>query len=769
MKEVKKTESNLPKVFVIRAESGNLVGKFQQYGCAAVGWLNDFDLSLLSNSEIQQRLSQVDNSKTTASISQIAGQVDRFTKKIAVGDYIITSMDNTKLLWGRVSKGYYHESKADDLPYNQRIKVDWDSNIIEREDLSPGLQNSLKSSLTVFLIDNKHAKRLNNHSEFFKLIGRKRFAKEYWEADQNFSLRFNGVVIKKIEIRNFRSLVNLTLDITHHYLLLIGNNDSGKSNILKALNLFFTGESDLNQKFNFQRDFSKNASVGKNKAEEIVIRLTLLPPLSYSDFQEVTWEKRWRSEGEIKEKELIIPIDISSRSSIHGWLRKLHYHYVPAIKGKEFFQHLLAQLHDALAKKWEPEFKTASKNLIQVINEKTLEISQKITEDLNFNSKIQVPEDLKPLFSALDFETQNSDLSVLLSSRGDGIKVRHIPAILWFLSRVSAEGECIWGYEEPENNLELRQAFLSAEKFLNYSKEIQLFQTSHSPAFYSLAQKSPEQVETWYIYQDDERKTHCQSSNESVDFDDRMGVLPYITPIIEDKIKSIKEEKDALATEISKIKQEQSPTLFLEGESDKKFFEKAIKLFGCAKIWDNINIRIKDSKGGASWVASMLLAWHYSGNQNCCVGLFDSDNGGRQELARAKKHITNLCDKLVKKNHIKALVLPTPSYIPGDRNIPIMVEDFFNSKIMQYANSQGWLELKPNLSPEFQITNVFSALTTSFGETAIYYKTVARDHKTDFTNYVMNLDDADLFLEFKPIIEQLQKIFEFFQLPPVTI
>ena len=36
----------------------------------------------------------------------------------------------------------------------------------------------------------------------------------------------------------------------------VGLNDAGKSNFLKALNLFFNGETDYNIQFDFKKDFS---------------------------------------------------------------------------------------------------------------------------------------------------------------------------------------------------------------------------------------------------------------------------------------------------------------------------------------------------------------------------------------------------------------------------------------------------------------------------------------------------------------------------------
>ena len=55
-------------------------------------------------------------------------------------------------------------------------------------------------------------------------------------------------VIKKIEISNFRSIHHQIIDCKELNIF-SGLNDSGKSNILKALNLFFNNETDFQKSF----------------------------------------------------------------------------------------------------------------------------------------------------------------------------------------------------------------------------------------------------------------------------------------------------------------------------------------------------------------------------------------------------------------------------------------------------------------------------------------------------------------------------------------
>ena len=73
------------------------------------------------------------------------------------------------------------------------------------------------------------------------------------------------ITIKSVHIRNFRSIVDETINLTD-FNCFVGKNDSGKSNVLKALNLFFNGETDFNTAFDFESDYSQFAKRGQKQA-----------------------------------------------------------------------------------------------------------------------------------------------------------------------------------------------------------------------------------------------------------------------------------------------------------------------------------------------------------------------------------------------------------------------------------------------------------------------------------------------------------------------
>ena len=62
--------------------------------------------------------------------------------------------------------------------------------------------------------------------------------------------------IEKIEIQYFRSIYRETITGLKLLNVFTGKNDAGKSNVLKALNLFFNNETDTETPFSFVDDYN---------------------------------------------------------------------------------------------------------------------------------------------------------------------------------------------------------------------------------------------------------------------------------------------------------------------------------------------------------------------------------------------------------------------------------------------------------------------------------------------------------------------------------
>lgn len=379
--------------------------------------------------------------------------------------------------------------------------------------------------------------------------------------------------IKSIQIRKFRSLKSVTKNLELSSLnIFVGQNDQGKSNLLKALNLFFNNETDVDTRFRFEQDYCFHSNTGKGTSNEIRIDLVIEPPKQRFKYAKpLRWVKRWKKDGSVVEERKYIGTGkvLSQTDNVSKWLDKIRYRYIPAIKGQSYFISLMGELHDVLNEAHADLLSAQGEGFIGGIQKITENITRDLIDQIGISNSIQVPSDFKLLFSNLDFGVKLNGNTYHLKHRGDGIKIRHIPIILKYMSEqernISRKGyvkpDTIWGFEEPENNLELTYAFELAETFKKYSDDIQILVTTHSPAFYALDKNDSDGVSTFYISRGvDECSSIRKITHEDAgDIHESMGLLPLITPYLErifehqQEIENLKSKAEGLAENIKNV------------------------------------------------------------------------------------------------------------------------------------------------------------------------------------------------------------------------
>jgi len=362
-------------------------------------------------------------------------------------------------------------------------------------------------------------------------------------------------IIKKIRIRSFRSIMdttrgNKTTIDCNDLNIIVGNNDAGKSNYLRALNLFFNNETDINTPLEFWKDYSYQRHGKRKEKNRIEIELVISPPnkQAFTHAEDIKWKKIWK-EGSILPIEEFSYIDsdkefiLTARSSFYKWLKKIKFKYVPAIKSKEYFDNLLFNLYDVLQK----DTTTIEKEFNKQVSMKTKQISDELQKRLGMDSTLQFKGDsFKSLFSHMEFGS--TDGRYMLAQRGDGIKVRHIPIILQNIAEAELREQrlrepianTIWGFEEPENNLEFTSAYNLAENFLNYLTQIhfqdeecskydegiQIFITTHSPIFYTLGKKDSEKIQSFFVSKGEKEQSMIKPIDKLKEIENDMRLLP---------------------------------------------------------------------------------------------------------------------------------------------------------------------------------------------------------------------------------------------------
>ncbi len=508
-------------------------------------------------------------------------------------------------------------------------------------------------------------------------------------------------IISRIEINYFRSIYTANISDINDLNIIVGGNDSGKSNILKALNLFFNNKTEIDSQYLFEDDLSRlresEARAAKGRAF-LWIKITFKNFLNWSSLPEYFTIKRTWNRYENRPQDAL-PQGVTG-STVGRFLNRLSYHYIPAIRSKYIYSYYLNALHDSLIDDEKAGVRESSEVLMSVINASTNDMAERIKAGLSIESNIQVPKDLRELFTALDFSTKYSGYDIPLQKRGDGIQCRHIPFILDFIARHSKKFH-IWGYEEPENSLELGKAFELANQFnSDFSKDNQIFITTHSPAFYDLNGKH---VSRWLVSavphdpkdEDNSPKvTSVLSINENKIADDQLGLAALISDRareLHDALSKIKSINDGL---YAAIKRSTTPQVLVEGPSDLQIFKAAL-----SKIYPNSNFCELIHAEGCTNIAALLKS-HYNiehVQRYPIIGIFDNDNAGRKqfEMFKASSWVHNKIFKILSKNiNIYGTVLPFPKVIIDTLKthckrqfdlLPLPIEFLFPHAIVNYA------------------------------------------------------------------------------------
>ncbi|WP_124451850.1 ATP-dependent endonuclease [Burkholderia sp. Bp8992] len=406
-------------------------------------------------------------------------------------------------------------------------------------------------------------------------------------------------LINQIEISYFRSIHKGHIEDCSGTNIIFGRNDSGKSNFLRALNLFFNNETNPGQKFSFARDFNHTRRAGADVAQQagkelkkfVYVKIWFKTPDNFKNSLGATFwvKKQWNTTTEETPDFYSSIKDNKSKTYLTRLLNQVRFHYIPAIKDRRIFEKLQTEIYDVISRN--VQFSDSLRNFSQALQLRTAELSFDLADRLRINSVVSTPQDLTDLFRSLDFETktEQGDLHSLTLQRGDGIQVQHIPPILAFISDKSAANFHIWGFEEPENSLELVNAIKEAETFRSFgaSGNKQIFLTSHSPAFFSL---NNDDVSRYFVSKSEIIDGRPNSTISIIDGDadkspaDLMGELPHLTVIssyLGAAQKKIDDHAEANRLLNAELAESNLPILFGEGASDVLIFEQAWRvLFG---------------------------------------------------------------------------------------------------------------------------------------------------------------------------------------------
>ncbi len=505
--------------------------------------------------------------------------------------------------------------------------------------------------------------------------------------------------------------------------ILVGDNDCGKSNILRALDLFFNYKKNPNETLNFSEDYNRFVRPPNRKAKEITIELTLELPGNYhkTNGQFIRWKQVWRKDGLFIAKSSyhgfneepgrngkvrIQKVEIPAKSKVHTLLDRVEYEYIPAVRSDQFFRKLRGRIYGAIAETAGDRFRSKSSEFEKEISKNVSALLGDISSDLSETAELKLPNNLGEIFERLDFLTSKGSIS--LNNRGDGIKARYIPLILKFISerKMAQLGKgaspftFIWAYEEPENNLEFRRAIELADTFERFAKDelTQVLLTTHSPVFYNLTSKKSELHSNWHVYkQDTDTGTSVLNNYDTgLSLDERMGAMGIIAPHIraaQEELSIINEQMETLKVKVKEENVENLPAIFMEGKCEFLLYSELIdRCF--PEMRKQVFLAEPPPRAGADYVTNMLRAWEYgvkrlpSKRRPRAFGMLDRDAAGEGALKRLHFDIT-------KPKHFQVKLLDWPEHLHGIRDLgvklPIALEELLPEECWVEAESAKYL------------------------------------------------------------------------------
>jgi hypothetical protein len=598
------------------------------------------------------------------------------------------------------------------------------------------------------------------------------------------------IQIEAVEVKYFRSIYRLRVKDLRDVNVFAGRNDIGKSNLLKALNLFFNSQTDWQSPLEFERDFNRQRleevrreTVKGKQFIQVTVDFLRGPRYEKSlpeRFQVTrTWYRdsaiaeprdsigRQFSRGEVKTKN-----EDRARASLQRYLGTVRFEYVPAVKDRSFFAYLLGRLQDVIFEQSAGQSETAAavERLNTSVEREAQELHAEFAQATGIPIRLHLPVELGDLFRAFAVATRQGEDELPLDLRGDGIRARFLPSLLHYVSQHSRL-QYIWGFEEPENSLEHGLATsLAGEMSASYAREAQIFVTTHSPAFL-VSGEPPASIF---------RVTRAGGGTVAEPLPDA-GTAPLGPPALQadlgllelqrrfqreysKQLASLEGSREQAQKLRAQIEQLRRPVLLVEGKWDVALLEHAWKrirrgaacpfaILGCSPL------PAEQDSGGVG-VLKMALE-SVRPDEPPTVGLFDRDREGTENgfEGLGRNFVAAAGDpdmKLHKGGTAAAILLPT---IPGRENhahaLNLPLEFYFADNHLAHKVDGKGLILK---APEIVEVNRATGRRLG-GRVATEAHLMMIDHgsKKDFVEHVMPTLPDEAFARFGPLFDVVER------------
>lgn len=332
------------------------------------------------------------------------------------------------------------------------------------------------------------------------------------------------IKLKSAEIENFRSIVGEVLSIDFDDLtVIVGPNNCGKSNILRALQLFFSGHIE-GAPYTTDIDYPKSSNLSPKSQTKITVEIEYEPGKEVS-IKKALEELEKESDQSRLDKNLVRLRLSYSKNGVESWqfvgkkgvrnirkdlihkvkdsvIQSVIFKYIPV--GRDSLESITHEISAELIKTIFSGWSGAVQKR-QEINDSIAALIGKLSPELKSSSGSvtgsirQVFSEIENLELRLPFENLEQMLPKLmpivsdtaetgLKSKGAGIQTSSLLFLLKYLAdnhpqRHNARVTFIWAVEEPESFLHPTKQKAMADMLVGFSKDVQTVITTHCAHF----------------------------------------------------------------------------------------------------------------------------------------------------------------------------------------------------------------------------------------------------------------------------------------------
>lgn len=446
--------------------------------------------------------------------------------------------------------------------------------------------------------------------------------------------------ISKIDIKRFRSINNLTLTIVENknLITICGQNNVGKTNILRALNLFFE-----KRDFDFKKDIPEFKQMTGGASVFPIIKITFTDNSNVWEISKNFNPKKINGNTEnnyhlIGKKN---SANIDEKETLK-FLNSINFFYLPSINIS--FPEIINFLVDDqfLDIEFGKSRMKGKKGVVKSSLEKAKNTLQEILDDLTtsidpsfkeFHSswgiKFNVPKNINRFREIINNEIDfiiTDDTQTEIHSKGAGLqRLGHILMVIRIAEKlISNRKKCIILIDEPDIYLHYKLQKQLFEKIKKLSETTQVFITTHSPIFIN-----PYKLDNLFLLELNVAEKKSIRKNKT-------GNILATSLIDLTKNDSVFTVKEILGIEDRDSYIIGKNNLLVEGSEDKKYLEELISVF------DLPMPNIISANGVTNFIK--LLDYYdtiLGSNDEEIIFkvLFDNDEAGRDQYKKIKKKV----------------------------------------------------------------------------------------------------------------------------------